>query len=207
MQKVPLSILVIYILTSIVYYLSALISVLGMLLAFAILFGFLSDDLQLHIDMPVEVNFEEVGSASFMGSEMDVQIVEAIGKVHLIDTPPNLARRLVIPMLIIFPMLFWLAFLFHRFMRNVSEGRIFIKRNFQLLRMLGYSLMGLWLLSVIYMQILKHTIVQSFMFEQIEITDSNRWLVGIFVGALFTLVLSHIFLKGMQLEEENELTI
>lgn len=63
--------------------------------------------------------------------------------------------------------------------------------------MLGYSLMGLWLFTIVYMQILKHTIVQSFMFSQIEITDSNRWLAGIFAGALFTLVLSHIFLKGI----------
>lgn len=207
MQKVPLSIRIIYILTSIIYYLSALISVLGILFAFAILFGFLKDGLQLHIDMPVEVNIEEVGSAYFKGQKMEIQIVEAIGKVHFIDTPSNLARRLVIPMLIVFPLLFWLVFLFHRFMRNVREGRIFVKRNFQLLRMLGYSLMGLWLFTVLYMQIMKHTIVQSFIFEQIVISDSSRWFGGIFIGGLFTLVLAHIFLKGMQLEEENELTI
>ena len=207
MKKSPLSIRIIYILTSIVYYLSALVAVLGVILAFAILFGLLDDDLQLHIDMPVEVNIEEVGSAYFKGQKMDVQIVDAIGKVHLIDTPSGLARRLAIPMLIAFPALFWLIFLLHRFMRNVSEGRIFIKRNFQLLRMLGYSMAGLWLVTVVYMQILKHTIIHSFTFQQIEITDSNRWFAGLFMGALFTLALSHIFLKGMQLEEEKELTI
>ena len=207
MQKTTLSIRIIYILISIIYYLVAIISSLGVILAFAILLGFLNKGLQLHVDMPVEVNFEEVGTAYFNGEEMQVEIVEAIGKVHFIDTNPQLARRLAIPLLVVLPYLFWLVYLFHRFIRNVREGRIFEKRNFQLLRMLGYSLMGLWLIMVLYMQIFNYTLVNSFSFELIEISNNSRWFGGIFIGGLFTLVLSHIFLKGMQLEEENELTI
>lgn len=207
MKKTPLSIRVIYILTSIVYYLTALVSALGIILAFAILFGFLQNDLQLHVEMPVEVNFDEIGTAVVGGQELKVQIVEAIGKVHLIDTPSFIARRLAIPLLLLFPIVFWLVFLFHRFIRNVREGRVFEKRNFELLQMLGYSLMGLWLLMVVYMQIVRYTLVNDFVFEQIEITGNVRWFAGIFVGGLFTLVLAHIFLKGQQLEEENELTI
>ncbi|MBT3384338.1 MAG: DUF2975 domain-containing protein [Prolixibacteraceae bacterium] len=207
MKKVPVSIRIIYILASIVYYLSALVCSLGVVLVFAILFGFLTDDLQLHINMPVEVNFLEVGDAFFNGQKMEIEIVEAIGKVHLIDTPSSLVRRLAIPLLIVIPVLFWLVYLFHRFMRNVSEGRIFEKRNFELLRMLGYSLMGFWLIMVVYMQILKYTLVSNFTFEQIEITNNSRWFGGVFIGALFMLVLSHIFFKGSELEEENELTI
>ena len=207
MQKTTLSIRIIYIVTSIVYYLVALVTSLGVILAFAILLGFLDKGLQLHVDMPVEVSFEEVGSAYFNGEEMQIEIVEAVGKVHFIDTNPQLARRLAIPMLIVFPFLFWLVYLFHRFIRNVSEGRIFEKRNFRLLRKLGYGLMWLWLIMVLYMQIFNYTIVNSFTFEHIEISNNSRWFGGVFMGGLFTLVLSHIFLKGMQLEEENELTV
>ncbi len=207
MQKVPLSIRIIYILTSIIYYLTALISVLGTLLAFAILFGLIQNGLQLHVDMPVEMNFEEVGYAYFKGEKMEIEIVETIGKVHFIDTNPKLARRLAIPLLIVFPYLFWLVFLFHRFIRNVREGRTFAIRNIQLLRMLGYGLIGLWLIMVIYMQIFQYTIVSKFSFDMIEITDNERWYGGILLGGIFTLVLAHVFLKGRELEEENKLTI
>ncbi len=207
MQKVPLSIRIIYILTSIIYYLTALISVLGTLLAFAILFGLLQNGLQLHVDMPVEMNFEEVGYAYFKGEKVEIEIVETIGKVHFIDTNPKLARRLAIPLLIVFPYLFWLVFLFHRFIRNVREGRTFAIRNIQLLRMLGYGLIGLWLIMVIYMQIFQYTIVSKFSFDMIEITDNERWYGGILLGGIFTLVLAHVFLKGRELEEENKLTI
>ena len=207
MSKTPLSIRIIYILTSIVYYISAVVCSLGVILALAILLGFLQNDLQLHVDMPVKVDFKEVGSAWFDGQEMEVEIVEAVGSVHLIDTNAKLAQRLAIPLLIIFPYLFWLVFLFHRFMRNVSEGRTFEIRNFQLLRMLGYSLMGLWLLTVVYMQVFKFTVVQNFSFDMINVTDENRWFGGLLLAGLFTLVLAHVFLKGRELEIENELTI
>jgi hypothetical protein len=207
MQKTPLSIRVIYILTSIVYYLTILVSSLGVILAMAILLGFLKSDLQLHVEMPVEVNFDEVGTASINGHKIDVEIVEAIGKVHFIDTPSFLARRLTIPLLMVFPIVFWLVYLFHRFMRNVREGNIFIERNFKLLRILGYSLIGLWLIMVIYMQVVRYTLVNDFVFEQIEITNNSRWFAGIFVGGLFTLVLSQVFLKGLEIQKENELTI
>jgi hypothetical protein len=208
MQKTPVSIRVIYILTSIIYYLSAISCLFAVILCLTIITGlFKMEHLQLHIDMPVKVNFEEIGIAYFDGKEIDVEVVEATGKVHFIDTPPKLARRLAIPLLIIFPSLFWLVYLFHRFMRNVSEGRYFEKRNFQLLRMLGYSLMGLWLIIIIYMQIIKYTLVNHFTFDLIEISNDGRWFAGIFAGGLFTLVLAQIFLKGRELEIENELTI
>lgn len=207
MQKTPLSIRIIYILTSIVYYISALVCSLGTLLALVILLGFLNDDLQLHVDLPVKINVEEVGEAYFAGERMDVQIVEAKARVHFINTYPKLARRLAIPLTIIFPYLFWIVFLFHRFIRNVREGRTFEIRNFKYLRMLAYSLIGLWFITVIYMQIFNYTIVNTFSFETIELTNEERWYEGILLSGLFTLVLAHVFLKGRQLEEENELTI
>lgn len=207
MKKTPLSIRIIYILTSIVYYISALVCSLGTLLALVILLGFLNDDLQLHVDLPVEINVEEIGEAYYFGEKMDVQVVEAKARVHFIDTNPKLARRLAIPLAIIFPYLFWIVFLFHRFIRNVREGRTFEIRNFKYLRMLAYSLIGLWFITVIYMQIFNYTVVNTFSFDTIELTNEHRWYEGVLLSGLFTLVLAHVFLKGRQLEEENELTI
>ncbi len=207
MQKTPVSIRIIYVLTSIVYYLSAVISGLGTLLAFVIFLGFINSDLQLHVDMPVEVNFKETGNTIFNGESTNIEIVEAIGKVHFIDTPPALASRLAIPLMIVFPAFFWLIFLFHRFIRNVREGRVFERRNYIVLRRLGFGLMGMWFIMVIYMQLFFYLLVTRFSFEQLEITANSRWFAGIFISGLFILVLSEVFIKGNQLEEENKLTI
>ncbi len=208
MQKTPLSIRVIYIITSIVYYLSAVVCLFAVIFSLTVVTGLFDlKEIQFSVEMPVEVNFNEVGNAYINGQELEIEIVEARGKVNFIDAPLFIIKRLVSPLLVLAPFLFWLVFLFHRFIRNVSEGRIFEKINFELLRKLGWSLFGFWFFLVVYMQIFKYTIVQSFTFELVEIVDTSRWFTGVLIGALFTLVLSHIFLKGMQLEEENELTI
>lgn len=207
MQKSPLSIRIIYVLTSIVYYISILLCSLGVILSIVIMLGLIPKDLQLHVEMPVEVNFKEVGTMNYDSRIEEIEIVEAIGKVHFINTPPDLARWLAIPLFIVFPALFWVVFLFHRFIRNVNEGRVFHKKNYILLRRLGYSLMVLWLIMVVYMQVFNHALVSRFKFDLVEVTNNTRWFGGILVGGLFVLVLSQVFLKGKELEEENELTI
>lgn len=208
MQKTPLSIRVIYILSSIVYYLAIIVSSFGLIFALGLLTGFWGDDVQLHTEMPLKANFEEVGQINFLGTDVKVEVVDAVGKFHFIDTPPLVSRTLAIPMLVIFPMLFWLVYLFHRFIRNVSEGKIFDKSNFMLLRKLGISLAILWFITVIFQNLMRYLVFGEIKFNSIGFsTDGGNWYGGILVGALFTLVLSHVFLKGLELQEENELTI
>lgn len=207
MQKTPLSIRIIYILTSIVYYLSIITASFGLIFAIGLLFGFWGDDVQLHTQMPFEANVIETGTAMYWGQEVQIELVEATGKFHYIDTPPIVARTNAIPMLVIFPLMFFMVFLFHRFIRNVSEGKIFEAGNFYLLRKLSYVLTGMWLFTVIYFQLLQRVVFQEMKFESMEFSMSGGWYSGLIITALFTWVLSHVFLKGLELREENELTI
>ncbi len=207
MQKTPLSIRIIYILTSIVYYLTIIASLLGMIFGIGLLFGFWGDNVQLHTQMPFEASVVETGTAMYWGEEVQIELVEATGKFHYIDTPPIVARTNAIPMFFIFPLMFFMVFLFHRFIRNVSEGRIFDAQNFYLLRKLSYVLTGMWLFTVLYFQLLQRVVFQEMKFESLEFSTSGGWYSGLIIAALFTWVLSHIFLKGLELKEENELTI
>ncbi len=207
MNKIPLSVRIIYVLTSIVYYLCIILSSLVVLLSAAILSGILQNDLQLHVAMPVEVNFSETGIGYFQSSPMDIEIVEATGKVHFIDTPWNLGRILVIPLLIVFPSIFWLVRQFYLFIRNVKNGRVFDEGNYKYLKKIGFGLMGLWLVMILYMQIFYYTMVNKFSFENVEITSQERWFEGILLAGIITMVLSHVFSKGSEIEAENELTI
>lgn len=207
MQKTPLSIRIIYILTSIVYYLTIIASSFGFIFAIGLLFGFWGDNLQLHTQMPFEANIVETGTAMYWGHEIQIELVEASGKFHFIDTPQIVAQTNAISMFIIFPLMFFIVFLFHRFIRNVSEGKIFDARNFYLLRKLSYILAGMWFFTVLYFQLLQRVVFREVKFDNIEFSTSGGWYSGLILAALFTWVLSHIFLKGLELQEENELTI
>ena len=207
MKKVPLSIRIIYILTSIVYYLTIITSSFGIIFAIGLLSGFWGDNLQLHTQMPFEANFIETGTAMYWGQEVQIELVEISGKFHYIDTPQIVARTNAIPMFIIFPLMFLIVFLFHRFIRNVSEGKIFEASNFYLLRKLSYILTGMWFFTVFYFHLLQRVIFREVKFDNIEFSMSGGWYLGLILAALFTWVLSHIFLKGLELQTENELTI
>lgn len=207
MKKTPLSIRIIYILSSIVYYLTIIVSSFGVLFAIGLVFGIWGDDLNLHTQMPFEASIKEVGTAMYLGEEIKLQLVEATGKFHYINTPPIVARTNAIPMFFIFPLMFFAVFLFHRFIRNVSEGKIFDAQNFYFLRKLSYVLVGMWLFTVIYFQLLQRIILSELKFGSIEFSSGDGWYSGLIIAALFTWVLSHVFLKGLEIREENELTI
>jgi hypothetical protein len=207
MKKIPLSVRIIHILTLIVYYLTIVTFSLVILWSLAIFTGILDTDLQLHIKMPVEVNFNETGTGVFLSTPVDVEIVEAVGKVHLINTPWKVARILMVPLLVIFPFLFWIVHQFYRFIINVKNGHVFADKNFRYLKKIGFGLIGLWLVMVIYMQLLYHTTVKFFRFENVEITSNNLWFEEFLIAGVFTLVLSHVFFRGREIEAENELTI
>lgn len=207
MKKTPLSIRIIYILTSIVYYFTIIVSSFGVLFAIGLLLGLFGENLNLHTQMPFEASIKEVGTTMYLGQEIQVQLVEATGKFHYIDTPSIVARTNAIPMFFIFPLMFFVVFLFHRFIRNVSEGRIFDAEIFYYLRKLSYVLAGMWLFTVVYFQLLQRVILREMKFESLEFSSGGGWYSGLIIAALFTWVLSHIFLKGLELKEENELTI
>lgn len=209
MGKTPLSIRIIYRITSIVYYIAAFATALGLIVTIAFLAGadMFPRDYNLAVEMPVEVDFEEIGAIDILGEKVEAKIVDAVGQVQLKNAPPSVTNFFILPLLVIFPLMFWLIFLFHRFIRNVSDGIIFDDSNFYLLRKLSYGLAIIWLVTIVYFQVLKYILFQDFQFAMITLSSNSQWDWWILGSALFTWVLSHVFLKGLELQKENELTV
>jgi hypothetical protein len=209
MKQAALSIRVLYHLSTAAYLLGIIATLLGILVAFGFLFGaeFIAEDFRLTIKMPVAVDLEQTGSVVFFGKEIEVRIIDAVGAMEFYGVPPFILRLMTIPVLIMLPIMFLGVYLFHRFMRNVYYNRIFDAVNFYLLRKLSYVLLAIWVLTVLYIQSLKYALMGDFSYVHIGISTNSDWYWGILAGALFLWVLSHIFLKGLELKEENELTI
>ena len=87
--KRPTSIKIIYWITNITFWIFVVVAVLGTALVTALLFDAFSDDLQLHVGMPVGINIIEHGTLDLDISSkyIDVQFTEMYGKIHFIDTP------------------------------------------------------------------------------------------------------------------------
>lgn len=209
MQKTPLSIRIIYVLTKIVYLLTAFFSLVGIFMAIVLFIGDrnILNKVDFEIKLPIKSDVEKDGKAFFFGQEMDVKFVGADGKLNLKDSPKIVTRTFAVLWFFIIPILFYLVHLFYRFIRNIRCGNIFEVINFKILRKLGFGLLGYWFFVVITTKIWKRAFTSNHTLSSLNFSFGDGGMMSILLSALFLLMISHVFLKGLELQEENKLTI
>jgi len=204
--KAPLSIKIIYILNEIVFWLFNVVCVAALLLATLVLAG-VFDEMQLHVRLPVAFNTEEVGYITVNSQVSNVQLVEAYGDIHFIDTPSHISRPFMGPILLVLGIFYFMLFTLRRFIKNVRRGIIFEMDNIKLLRLLSFGLLGFWFFWKLYDWIVGNLIGDRLRFGTIEITEKVQNHTGLLLFSIVLWALSHIFIQGMKLKEENSLTI
>lgn len=203
----PLSIKIIYWFTQITFWLFVLVFVAAIALNIAFLTESLGDKMQLHAGLPVEVNYTENGSLTVYGEVQEVEFVAAIGKLHLINTNPELAKWFGGAIMLVVSIFLYIFIMFKRFIGNVYRGFVFERFNIGMLKNIAYGLVGLWFFSVVYSALFYYFIAKELAFEHLEITSKYDSFWILLVAALFLWVLSHIFMNGVRLQEEQKLTV
>lgn len=206
MQKTPLSIRVIYLIPRLFYFLTILSCLAGMFFSFSLFTGFLAEEMKISLGLPIKSDSEEVGKAIFYGQEMVVTFADAKGKVNFANAPKIVSRILSLLVMVVIAIIFYLAHLFFHFVENVKKGVVFEIENLRILRKLGVTLLVLYFYLLITTPIWKH----GFSFGQVDSGFSLHFSGGnvtILLSGLFLLMLSQIFLRGLELQEENKLTI
>jgi hypothetical protein len=206
-NKKPLSIRIIYWFTQVVFWLFMLVLVLAIGLNVAFLTEMLGDKMQLRTILPVEVSYTEKGSLEVFGQLQEVEFVEAIGKIHFINTNPDLAKWFGIAMLIIVIIGLYILVMFRRFIGNVYRGYIFEEFNIRMLKKMAYGLVAMWVFTIIYSPVYYYLIIKNIEFEHLEISSKFNTNGVILIIALMLWVLSHIFLTGVKLQKEQDLTV
>ncbi len=206
-MKTPLSIKVIYWFTEIIFWL--VVIVFGGILVFnVVLFtDFFGNDLQLHTRFPVKMNILEKGDLFLNGEVIKTEMVGATSQIHFINTPLYLARWFGSAMLLAGGFIFYLMFIFRKFIINVKKGKVFKIENIELLKNMAWAILGLWVFIIVYMRLLYHFIARNLEFNHIEFTNEFPNFAGLLLLALFLWVLSHVFVQGVNMKEEQELTI
>ncbi len=206
--KKPTSIKIIYWLTNITFWIYIVFAILGLILVGALLF-FDLDDLQLHVGIPVMVDVIEKGTLdlNMLSSLAEVQFVEMTGKVHFVNTPPEVGRVYAIFIFSVILLFLYIFLIFKRFIGNVYDGLYFDMKNILLLKRISYTLVIIWLFTAFYAYFQYFFLVINMNFETINITSDITTYPIILLVALFIWVLSHIFAVGCKLEEENKLIV
>lgn len=205
--KKPLSIVIIYWITQIIFGLFVMIFFGAIGFNIALQSEWLGDDLQLHVGVPIEFNYTEIGMLNVEHFSQEVEFVEAKGKLHFINTNKLIAKWFGVAMLCIVIIFFYILLMFKNFIVNVYKGIIFERYNIRMLKKMAYGLAGVWLFTIIYSRLFYYIIAKQIEFEHLEVTGNFNSFGGILLAALFLWVLSHIFMTGVKLREEQELTV
>ncbi|MEA3446568.1 MAG: DUF2975 domain-containing protein [Bacteroidota bacterium] len=206
-QKTPFSINIIYWTAQIVFWLFVLICTATVLFNVLLYTDFFGNDLQLHVHFPSKVNFLETGILEINNTEVKVELVNGTSQIHFFNTPLFIARYFGLAMLVAVGTMFYMMFVFRKFITNVKHNKIFEIANIRLLQNLAYAIFALWIFTIIYMRIMFYSIASNVEFEHIEILEEFPNFAGIPMLALFIWVLSHVFITGVKLQEEQNLTV
>lgn len=203
----PLSIRIIYWLTNFSLFVLFLTSLATLAFNILIHTDFFGNDLQLHVQFPAKVDFLETGKLFLNGQELRVELVEASAKIHIFNTPGFIAEKIGLALIFVTLFSTYLIWIFRKFIKNVKNGDVFSIENIFILKKLAYGLVAFWLFTTIYMRISYYYIAGHLEFENVQITNDIPNYSGILFVALFIWVIAHIFITGLKLQQERELTI
>ncbi len=206
-SKTPLSIKIIYWATQVIFGLFLLVCLAIIVFNVLLFTDFFGNDLQLHTRFPVKVNILEEGNLYLNDMNIKVELVEGITKIHFFNTPLFLARWFGSALIIVASILMYILFSFRKFVINVRRQVIFVEENIQHLKNIAYALFFLWIFTIVYVRIMYQAIGSRVEFKHVEILQDYPNFAGLLMLALFIWVLSHIFLTGVKLQEEQNLTV
>lgn len=206
-SKTPLSINVIYWITQIVFGLILVVCAGAIVFNVLLFTDFFGNDLQLHTRFPVKVNILEEGYLYLNNTNIKVELVEAVTQIHFFNTPMFLARWIGTALMLTIFFIMYIMFSFRRFIINVKKHLIFTEDNIQHLKNIAYAILGLWIFTIVYMRIMYQSVAKHVEFKHVEILNDYPNFAGLLMAALFIWVLSHIFMTGVKLQEEQNLTV
>jgi len=207
-KKTPLSIRLFYTFSTIALILLGIVLLITLVFNILLYTDFFGNDMQLHTKLPIKVELIEAGSLHLNNQKIKVELVEATTKIHFINTPMFIANKMGIAMLIAVLIIGYLTWIFSKFIANVQRGIVFTIANITLLKKLAYGLVGFWFFTLIYSQFFYFYIAKHLEFENVKIGGNEVSIPSnILIAALGLWVLAHIFIKGLQLQQEKDLTI
>jgi hypothetical protein len=206
-KESPLSIKIIYWLTEVIYFMSAILALGAIGLFIWSLFGPIPESLNLHLQSPYTFELETPGTYHLEGITQELNFTEINGRIGFQDTPTKIVHWMTTAIFIGAMILFMVVRSFRAFVRVLRSGSYFDPRNVGRLKHMALWILVFWVFNKVYFIALGEFLRDSLYLDGMEIIGVyDTGSVEIFV-ALFLWVLSHIFQQGMEIQNENELTV
>ena len=201
-KKAPLSIRVIYWITNISFWIALGLSLILLVSNILLFTGAISSNNLYSRNLQVNVKVTDTPHTHTGNLNLNLKVADTANYLNFIN-PNNFFAKKVAPFLFLYFLIFtYLIWVFRIFITNVKRGETFTVKNIFLLKRISYALAAFWLVVFSSEQLANY-----YLSGQLEIYKSflsNEYLLW---DALFIWVLAHIFITGLKLQQEKELTI
>ncbi len=206
-QNQSFSIKLIYWGTQITFWLFCASLLVGVFLSVGFIYGFIRPD-NLAVGVPVGLDLAQNGLLQIDGHDIAVRFVEMQGRMRFSDgTPQFIGRIYGVFMLLAIALFFYVFYTFKNFIGTIYKGDFFNKRNIGLLKRIAYAVAFGWVFMLVYSYFQYFFIVQRLDYPVLDSAADLQFYPAVLLAALFIWVLSHVFVKGVELQENNDLTI
>jgi len=205
-KQTPQSVNIIYWITNIGFWIYLLVSVFAFFLAMGFITGWVHN-IDLNIGMPLALDLSESGVIQMNGETFAIQFNQLYGNMQIADAPTYITRTFGIFMIIILFIFLYIFQTFREFIKTIYKGSYFDRKNIMLLKRIAYALVISYLLNVLNIVFQYFYLVRNIELETAHFSGNFETYPVILLVSLFIWVLSHVFQKGVELQNENELTI
>lgn len=206
-HKTPLSINILYWLSNFSLVMLSLGFFAAIVFNIFIYTGTFDSNITIDAPFPVKVDYLDAGKLISNNQDVKIELVDATARLKIIDAPNSILKK--IGFIMIFSILFavLLIVIFRKFIKNVKAGNIFTIENINLLKFLSYGLVAVWVFQAILMRALYFYMADQLEFKDTSLRIDLTQYSSTLIIALVIWVLAHIFLTGVRLQEEKDLTI
>gem|GEM_PF-4008242 len=167
-----------FILNEVIFWLFNMVTLLAVIIAVLVFINHFGNDLQLQVNLPVSFNTDIDGVMIKDHFSTEVRVVETYGDIMFPGTPLGIARPFVVVLLLVIAAMYFMLFIFRKFIWSVNRGVIFESKNIKRLHILAFSLLGFWFFWHVYDYMVKIFIANDLHLGTIEITGNMKSHAG-----------------------------
>lgn len=208
-EKTPLSIRIIYWVLNISFYVFILVAIKGLVDTIKVYAGYHVHNALMDATFPITIKFLGVGHLHVGNQDFKLTLADALAKISVGNAPNFIMKIIESGNLLFFLFGTYLMWIGKKFVKNVKMGETFTFRNINLLKNVSYVMAGLGMLQLIYTEVIFHLYLAGHSeFAHIQLVSVNmEHFIHLLWSALLVWVLAHIFIVGLKLQKENDLTI
>lgn len=207
--KTPLSIRIIYWVLNIFFYILILASIISLVDTIKVYAAYHVHGAFMDATFPITIKILDPGRLHIGNQNFQLKLTDAIAKMSVGDAPNSIMKIIESGNLLFFLFFTYLTLTAKKFVKNVKMGETFTVKNINLLKKVSYVMAGLAILQLIYTEIIFRLYLAGHSeFTHIKLVNVNPvFFVHLLWSALLIWVLAHIFIVGLKLQKENDLTI